>query len=420
MSNQNIIPYHLRSIASESVVQQGNSLLRNNRLNIIPLVDDGLERLEPADFTIENLREHLRIAMTLELSTIPPYLCALYSLQTGDSTQPDYRAKYGDNIEVSFIVRSVMMEEMLHFTLVGNILNAVGGEIKINNKDYVPVYPTTLPHSDGAFDVSLRKFDRTAISTFLKIEQPTAADAEPELEGYSTIGQFYSAIELLMEVLEAEAKVKKEKTGEGNGTIFTGAAHLQISEEYFYGGGDEKIVFVNDLCSAKDALKIIVEQGEGTEHNIHDGEVEDGIAELAHYFKFNEIYEGRRYADCQRNPKEPPQGAKLDVKYDRVYNMLTNPKTAGFVSEDLMLLSDEFNLFYRELLDNLQISFEGHPDQLIKAVGDMYKLKYKAIELMRNPIPCQRVNAGPTFEFLNDERVEEVRRKLKEREQFKG
>jgi hypothetical protein len=61
------------------------------------------------------LRAHLQWALELEHSTIPPYLCALYSIPEGS------------NPEAAEVVRSVFMEEMLHMTLVANVLNAVGG-----------------------------------------------------------------------------------------------------------------------------------------------------------------------------------------------------------------------------------------------------------------------------------------------------
>lgn len=54
---------------------------------------------------------------------------------------------------------------------------------------------------------------------------------------------------------------------------------------------------------------------------------------------------------------------------------------------------------------NLQEAFTGKGEEFIQAVGEMYKLSYKAIELMRNPIPGKKVNTEPTFEFLTDEEI---------------
>lgn len=359
--------------------------------------------------TIENLITHLQIAMTLELSTIPPYFCAFYSIQTGDATQPDNQAIYGDNAETALIIRSVMMEEMLHLTLVGNILNAVGGKPMVNKEAFVPKYPTILPHSEGDFVVSLRKFDKDALRTFMRIEEPTPADAKPTLEGYATIGQFYEGINSLMRALENKAN----KTGT---SIFNKKdTSLQVDEKYYYGAGNESVKSVTDLASAQEAIKIIMEQGEGSETSLyeekpsHNGE----IRELAHYFKFKEIYLEQRYAPSQKDSKEAPQGPYMNIKYDRVYNMGTDLKTKDYKdSPELVRLSNQFNLQYRELLDDLQAAFCGEQERLIKGVARMYKLRDLATTLMQNPVPGSIVNAGPTFEFLDDEAVKALKKEL--------
>src|SRR4029077_4616442 len=64
---------------------------------------------------LETLREHLQTAIEIEWSTIPPYLCALWSLADGP------------NEYVAGNVEEVAMEEMLHLTLACNLLNAIGG-----------------------------------------------------------------------------------------------------------------------------------------------------------------------------------------------------------------------------------------------------------------------------------------------------
>ncbi|ELS05022.1 hypothetical protein Xen7305DRAFT_00047610 [Xenococcus sp. PCC 7305] len=390
MTNQKTIPYHLQLLEpTVKEIKQEPALLQTKMMQCLCSCAANKE------VNIDNLHEHLRIAMMLELSTIPPYLCALYSIKVGDATKADYKEKYGDNAEVASTIRTVMMEEMLHFTLVGNVLNATGGEVKINTQQYVPEYPTVLPDSAGLFSVDLSKFDKSALRTFLRIEQPTPEDTPPRLDGYATIGQFYHAIVDLMERLEETAQA------EGS-TIFTGNSNLQIDSNYYYGGGG-KVIAVHNLQEAKDAIEVILSQGEGSEMTIYDSDDTefDQIRELAHYFKFNEIYEEQRYATSQIDPKEPPQGTRMSIKYDQVYNMGINPQTEDFGSEDLKNLSNEFNQIYKNLLDGLQSAFTGQQNELLKAVSQMYQLQYKAVELMRNPIPCKNVNAGPTFEFLS-------------------
>lgn len=64
---------------------------------------------------METLREHLQQAIELEHALIPPYLCALYSL--------DRKA----NPAAASVVASVVIDEMFHMATAANILNAVGG-----------------------------------------------------------------------------------------------------------------------------------------------------------------------------------------------------------------------------------------------------------------------------------------------------
>jgi rubrerythrin len=70
--------------------------------------------------TIESLREHLQWAIELEHFTVPPYLCALYSVDADRNT------------EVKEVLVSIFLEEMLHMTLVGNLLNAIGGSPRLD------------------------------------------------------------------------------------------------------------------------------------------------------------------------------------------------------------------------------------------------------------------------------------------------
>ncbi|MDT7783362.1 MAG: hypothetical protein QOF58_1781, partial [Pseudonocardiales bacterium] len=133
--------------------------------------------------TLEDLRRHLQWAIELEHATIPPYLCALYSLDPGR------------NAVATQVVGGVFAEEMLHLALAANLLNAVGGEPKLDTPELLPPYPHPLPHGDKSVHVHLAPFGPDALELFLRIEQPASADAPAEADGYETIGQFYAAIE---------------------------------------------------------------------------------------------------------------------------------------------------------------------------------------------------------------------------------
>src|ERR1700685_2595513 len=93
--------------------------------------------------TILELHQHLYVAMQLEHATIPPYLLALYTIHP--DTNPD----------ATRILRTVVVEEMLHLTLAANIFNAVGGEPNLTAPNFVPKYPAPLPDGETDFKVSL-------------------------------------------------------------------------------------------------------------------------------------------------------------------------------------------------------------------------------------------------------------------------
>ena len=134
-----------------------------------------LQALDTRVPDLDSLKAHLQVAVELEMTTLPPYLCALYSI-------PD-----GTNVEAAGLIRSVMMEEMLHIILAANVLNAIGGSPVLAKKVVAPEYPTVLPQSDGAFSISLQPFSRAAIADFMRVELPTPAGIQPKAEGYDTI-----------------------------------------------------------------------------------------------------------------------------------------------------------------------------------------------------------------------------------------
>ena len=81
------------------------------------------------DRDIGAVRASLQVAIELEHATIPPYLYALYSIAPGT------------NQAAASIIRSVVLEEMLHLTLAANILNAVGGEPMLDDPSLFPHIP---------------------------------------------------------------------------------------------------------------------------------------------------------------------------------------------------------------------------------------------------------------------------------------
>lgn len=328
--------------------------------------------------TLASLQRHLQWALELEHATIPAYLCALYSIPEGA------------NVAAQQQLRAVVMEEMLHMVLVANVLNAVGGCPKVDDPAFVPSYPTTLPHSDGSVYVQLRRFDREALQTFLKIERPEPPQAKPEPERYHSIGQFYDAIEDGL----------RQLAGELGPALFSGSALRQIDPtRWYYGGGGRPIV-VSDLASALAALDEIKAQGEGLPHSVFDDQAPFGQRELAHFFRFEQLRQGRYYRP-EDSPRSGPSGDPLPLRWDQVHPMRSNPCMADYADQpEVHALMRRFNLDYTALLRALHGAFNGQPALLFEAVPMMYRLKYQAQALMQ--LPCGDASGetvGPSFEY---------------------
>ncbi|GAA1294726.1 hypothetical protein GCM10009609_75150 [Pseudonocardia aurantiaca] len=336
--------------------------------------------------TLEDLRTHLQWAIELEHSTLPPYLCALYSL---DPVR---------NAAAAHVVGSVFAEEMLHLLLAANLLNAVGGDPVLDAPHLLPSYPHPLPHGDGSVRVGLAPFGPEALELFLHIEQPARADAPAQDDGYATIGQFYAAIEDGLRDMCAAL---------GEEAVFSGDPARQVRDVHLSRGGGQ-VIAVQDLTSALEALHEIVEQGEGAARTeVWDGDRDvfhPEREEVAHYYRFMELREGRRF-QAGDTPQSGPTGEALTVDLSGVLPMRPNPRTADHApGSPVRLAQEEFNHTYCVLLHLLEEAFTGSPSLFGVAVGMMYAVREQARALMRMPSGDGRTTAGPTFEYVPEER----------------
>jgi len=342
---------------------------------------------------VDALHRYLHIAMQLEHATIPPYLTALYSIHPGT------------NIDASNVLRVVAVEEMLHLTLVANLLNAIGGSPDLTAPDFVPTYPAFLPDGETDFQVDRQRFSPAAIDTFLNIERPDgAADEESRIlarpEGvtitllatpedqamrFYSIGDFYEEIRRGLEALQAE------RAGSGE-TLFVGDPARQVTPEYYYSGGGE-LVAVTDGESASAAIRIIAEQGEGLGGGIFDYE-----GELAHYYRFRQLQHGRYYQEGD-GPAEPT-GPPIDIDWNAVYPVKKNASVDDFPEgSELHEAAVAFNREYAVFLGLLTRAYGGRPELFVDAVAGMFRLRDGMLKLIRNPIPGgDGLTAAPTFE----------------------
>ncbi|MFF3912085.1 ferritin-like protein [Streptomyces sp. NPDC001852] len=338
----------------------------------------------------DDLISYLHVAMALEHATIPPYLTAYYSIRSTT------------NSDAAHIIRVVAVEEMLHLTLVANVLNAIGGTPDLTRPGFVPSYPAYLPDGENDFTVDLRPLSPEAVETFCKIERPgqaPSADARllrtpdsgsrvlafsPTAEGM----RFYSIGEFYAEIIEG-----LEKVAAGDPKLFCGDPALQVGAEYFYSGGGGVIV-VSDLDSACRALRFIAAQGEGLDSGIYDA---DG--ELAHYYRFRQLQLGRYYQ--VGDDPDAPSGPPLGISWDDVYKVKVSARLADFpAGSELARAARDFNAQYGAFLALLTRAFNGQPDLLQDAVCDMFRLRDGFNRLVRNPLPgSDGLHAAPTFEI---------------------
>ncbi|WP_433465313.1 ferritin-like domain-containing protein [Spirillospora sp. CA-128828] len=334
--------------------------------------------------TLDGLREHLQWAIELEHATLPPYLCALYSLD------PE---RNPDAVEV---VGGVFIEEMLHLALAANLLNAVGGRPVLDAPQMLPPHPRPLPHGDRSLELSLLPFGAEAIEMFLRLERPTPPGAPAEGDDYETIGQFYAAIEDGMRHLCASL---------GEEEVFSGDPARQLHAGHFQHSGG-RLVAVDDLDTALAALEEIVEQGEGMgrgevwdgDHDVHHPDRE----EVAHYYRFEELRSGRRYRPGDTG-RSGPTGETIGVDFDGVQPMRHNPRLDDHPpGSEIRTAQEEFNHTYCAVLHLLEQAFNGSPRLLSVATGTMYALKAQAQALMGMP-DGDGQTAGPTFEYVPPE-----------------
>lgn len=333
------------------------------------------------------LKTWLQSALELELATIPPYMVALLSL------------KLPANREVAELIRSVLVEEMLHMALVANVLNGVGGAPRLGAAA-VPRYPLTLtfegqPFRDRTFAVNLEPFGPAAVQTFLSIEQPRSPPPVQRVRMLTvpapTIGEFYDRISDLLDVVDREP-----------GGAIIGDPARQFEGDYFWSGGGQ-VIPVTGVASAREALRLVVTQGEGAWPPTAGGKTGfNSHFDMGHWYRFREIAEQRRYLPTD-DPARPPTGAPITVAYDQVYPFKPNPTASDYpAGEKLALLNQAFNVRYSCLLRAIEDAMNGAPKGLYDAIMDhMRALTPLAHEMMKLPLKADPAHVGcPTFEWV--------------------
>ncbi len=331
--------------------------------------------------SLSDLHKPLQNAIQLEHSTLPPYLTAMFSLDTGK------------NKEIREIIHSVVVEEMLHMTIACNILNAFDGSPAINTPEFVPKYPGPLPlHIGGNLIVGLAAYSKDVVhDTFMAIEEPehpldfpliaeaTMLEATPE---FKTIGEFYDHL--------------IKKINELGIDKLPGNPAKQVTSSAF----DESDLFeIHTSDDAIRAINVIVEQGEGTSKSPLDQD-----CRYAHYYRFSELYMGRRL----RRDRSVKQGFSftgdvIPFNKNGVQPLFPNTKAEDILAgTEARRQADQFNFSYGKLLNGLHRTFNGEPGYLTNTIGLMFDLTLIGERLCSMPFPNKSgFHCGTPFQYVN-------------------
>ena len=319
-----------------------------------------------------DLYEFLQNAVKLEHSTIPPYLTAMFSL------------KPGTNREIAALIRSIVVEEMLHMTIAANILIAIGGSPKINTKDFVPVYPGQLPMAIGGLTVGIEAFSiAVARDKFMAIEEPEhpiPVKTEAVVE-FATIGVFYDAIKDKIHELGPRIFVKKT------------APPQVVSSKWFDAG---RLFPITGPDSAARGIDIIKIEGEGTSFTPFETP-----GDPSHFYKFGEIVAGKKLV--QRPNGFAYGGDPVPFDAAGVWPLKPNCKIADFApGTQARTRIEQFAYNYGNLLNALHDTFNGHPERLDTAIGVMYDLRVLAVALMATDAGGG-LTVGPSYEYVQSQ-----------------
>ncbi len=128
---------------------------------------------------VEALLQHGKAAMTIEFHTIPLYLYAAYSIirdNGGSGTKARY-AILGKLFALSTYTRSnlilcfsgIVEQEMLHLSLCGNIVRALGGFQPLYDEEFVPKYDDETKLLYDEISLDLEPAEKSLLDTFIKV-----------------------------------------------------------------------------------------------------------------------------------------------------------------------------------------------------------------------------------------------------------
>lgn len=328
--------------------------------------------------SISDAQSMLQTAIGVEFGTLPPYLYALYSIRSGKNSQ------------ARRLIQSVALQEMIHMCLASNILNALGGNPKLTPPTYPGPLPGDLGPDGNQLTLHLYPFSKEAMQQAMEIEEPEDPPDFPvkaALEAAAgpkavTIGQFYQSLDTFLATLPPA----DWQSGRN-----------QITDDQFFSG---QLFAVNTYSDAHAAIQQIVSEGEGS----RQGTVYDPLDfqdELAHYFRFGEIFH-EKVLTKDGGPQGYSWGpAPLGVDWEGAYPAITDPGEHDFSkdSPEAQAAQNACNQAYSLLVDCLQSALTGQAGALGRAVSAMYQLRMAAMHALTVPLAEPGRVAGPAFVY---------------------
>ncbi|MEU1372226.1 ferritin-like protein [Streptomyces triculaminicus] len=377
----------------------------------------------PPITTLPDLIDHLKAAAQVELSTIPLYLYATYSIKTRGYSQ------WAAGASAQRTMIGISIEEMLHLTLVRNLLIAVGDtDFRLYDKNVVPTYPSPMLKREPELMLRLRKLSTDQVAnTFMGIELPDQHLKEllGDIAPYDSLGEFYARIEQGIRNLSPTGAIDWTKAKKDLWKF-----HYHRGYWNQNGGSDQPLVIV-DENSALQAMQIIVDQGEGApgdDHRLPDPIVRTddyppeqiGKWQASHFAKFSDIAKGLDGIGVivDDNGKQKYTIDDSEV----IWPLLDDPKLATVDADqpvkDLMEFSNAVYCYVLALLDTIyrtpmEAMDPGNKQPFTDSTRYAYERGFVAVMqgvlypvadlLVRTPLKASDVttHAGPPFEFYS-------------------
>jgi hypothetical protein len=302
--------------------------------------------------TLPQLQESLQTAMQLEFSTIPPYLCAQWSIIKGQ-----------DPSEVEEMVKGVVVQEMLHFAFACNMLSAIGGTPVIASPGFVPTYPVSgLPGNvQPGLIVDLLPLGLQSLNTFMEIEYPETGAVVNDPD---SIGAFYDTIAAGFTTVNPSFPA---------GTFQAPSTTV----------GQDHLTVITSVAEAVSAISLIKDQGEGTSSSPEEGTLDPN--EFAHYYTYAQIYYGAELV--QVNGQYQFSGTSITLP--QVYPFA--PSTGQPTSMETAFAQSFSNVMYA--LQQIWTSSDGN---LERAIGMMGGLKTAGVACIMQKLTPPFIYSAPS------------------------